>query len=445
MLKSQFCVLALVVTPACVNDEPSYKVAASAVTGDHGEQGEHGDYSGPGELPAPNKHGIAASVSTLGPIDGTSPFFQALGTNGRSCVQCHDPRSGWTISAELAKEVFNETDGLDPLFSIHDVGTRPDAPIATRSQRKAAFAPMTKAGLVRFPANVGATWDFEVLAVDDPYGYGTPAAFTRFRRPNITASESQVASLTWTAGPADVPTLERILFGIAVSFHSQGTTPVSDQVKEQAAAFILSVSHAQAIDEEAGPLDAGGARGGPVYLSQQPFFIGINTGASASRKVFDIYDAWEGSEDEARARIARGQAVFNFKEFIPAPGRTATCSGCHNAPNVGSGSTFRMINVGTDEVTERLTGLIPLVTVRNKTTGEVKVVTDFGRAASTGLWADLGKYKVPQLRGLASRSPYFHDGRAKDLDDVVAHYEAHFHIAFTGTEKEDLAAFLAAL
>src|ERR1700757_1838385 len=33
---------------------------------------------------------------------GRSPFFQNLGTNGRTCFTCHQPQNGWTISAASA-------------------------------------------------------------------------------------------------------------------------------------------------------------------------------------------------------------------------------------------------------------------------------------------------------------------------------------------------------
>ena len=68
----------------------------------------------PGELEARNEHGVASSYSPAGPIDQSNPFFQPLGSNDRSCVTCHDPRSGWNISRDLARRLFRRTDGLLP-------------------------------------------------------------------------------------------------------------------------------------------------------------------------------------------------------------------------------------------------------------------------------------------------------------------------------------------
>src|SRR5690349_9250348 len=50
------------------------------------------------------------------PIDLTSPFFQSLGTNGRTCASCHQPAQGWSISADEVKLRFALTLGLDPIF-----------------------------------------------------------------------------------------------------------------------------------------------------------------------------------------------------------------------------------------------------------------------------------------------------------------------------------------
>jgi cytochrome c peroxidase len=46
---------------------------------------------------------------------------------------------------------------------------------------------------------------------------------------------------------------------------------------------------------------------------------------------------------------------------------------------------------------------------------------------------------------LAAHAPYFSDGSAKTLDDVVGFYDKRFGIHFTAQEKADLVAFLNAL
>jgi cytochrome c peroxidase len=78
-------------------------------------------------------------------------------------------------------------------------------------------------------------------------------------------------------------------------------------------------------------------------------------------------------------------------------------------------------------------------------TGEIKVVTDPGRALITGRWKDIGRFKGPILRGLAGRAPYFHNGSAASLRDVVNFYDLRFGLGLTEDQKNDLVAFLRAL
>ena len=63
----------------------------------------------------------------------------------------------------------------------------------------------------------------------------------------------------------------------------------------------------------------------------------------------------------------------------------------------------------------------------------------------TGKWADIGRFKGPTLRALATRAPYFHNGFAPDLVAVVEFYNTRFDIGLTADEKDDLVAFLLAL
>jgi cytochrome c peroxidase len=77
--------------------------------------------------------------------------------------------------------------------------------------------------------------------------------------------------------------------------------------------------------------------------------------------------------------------------------------------------------------------------------GATYTVTDPGRALISGKCADVGKVKGPILRGLAARAPYFHNGSATTLEDVVTFYDQRFGINFTEQEKSDLVAFLKSL
>lgn len=56
-----------------------------------------------------------------------------------------------------------------------------------------------------------------------------------------------------------------------------------------------------------------------------------------------------------------------------------------------------------------------------------------------------GKYRTTPLRALWQHPPYFHDGSAQDLLAVVNHYDEHFGLNLTDTQKADLVEFLKSL
>lgn len=58
---------------------------------------------------------------------------------------------------------------------------------------------------------------------------------------------------------------------------------------------------------------------------------------------------------------------------------------------------------------------------------------------------DIGRFKVPSLRGLAFHPPYFHDGSQPSIMDVVSYFDGRFSIGLSNSEKNDLVAFLNAL
>jgi cytochrome c peroxidase len=123
-----------------------------------------------------------------------------------------------------------------------------------------------------------------------------------------------------------------------------------------------------------------------------------------------------------------------------------TCGTCHDSPNIGNHSLPLAINIGAGDLTSPLdVSYLPIITLQNKATREIKSTTDPGRALITGFWNDVGKVKGPILRGLASRAPYFHNGSAASLADVLEFYERRFNIGLTPQEKKDLIAFLSAL
>lgn len=98
------------------------------------------------------------------------------------------------------------------------------------------------------------------------------------------------------------------------------------------------------------------------------------------------------------------------------------------------------MNIGTDSPKADLPSYTVLCT-----DGTQVVTTDPGRALVTGKGADIGKVKIPGLRGLAARAPYFHNGTAITLTDVLNFYDQRFNMLLNEDEKADLSAFLNSL
>src|SRR5262249_11885687 len=126
---------------------------------------------------------------------------------------------------------------------------------------------------------------------------------------------------------------------------------------------------------------------------------------------------------------------------------TSTCGICHDTPNVGNHSVSAPLDIGiADPPCGRNVldvGYLPVVTICQRPALTTCVnTTDPGRAMISGNFADVGKFKGPILRGLAARAPYFHNGSAQSLMDVVDFYDSRFKVDFSQQEKLDLVAFL---
>jgi cytochrome c peroxidase len=64
--------------------------------------------------------------------------------------------------------------------------------------------------------------------------------------------------------------------------------------------------------------------------------------------------------------------------------------------------------------------------------------TDPGKALITGKCSDFNRGKGPILRGLAARAPYFHNGAAQNLKEIVNFYNLRFQMNLTDQEKSQL-------
>jgi hypothetical protein len=417
-----------------------------------------------------NGNGAHQTISTTNNVDPNNPFFQSLGTNGRTCVDCHQPAQAWGISPAEVTARFGTT-GTAPIFRLNDGSNAPNLPVATVAQRRAAYSLLMNRGVIRVGIGIPANSEFDLTLTEDPYHFASATELSLFRRPLPSTNLKFLATVMWdgreTVPGASIATDLNNQANDATLGHAQAATPLTAAQRQAIVDFESALFTAQITDSNAGSLTAAGATGGPVALSQQPFHIGINdvlgndpSGAAFSTHVFSIYDAWAtqtgSTQAAARASIARGQNIFNTRTFtisgvrgvndaLGIPSLTGTCTTCHDAPNAGDHSVGLPLDLGLTDPDKFNTDTTPRYTLRNKTTGATIRTSDPGRALINGKWASIATFKGPILRGLAPRAPYFHNGFAATLNDVVHFYDTRFHLGLTSQETVDLAAFLAAL
>jgi cytochrome c peroxidase len=417
----------------------------------------------------PNGSGSSRSFSPNGALDTRNPFFQSLGSNGRSCITCHQPDEGWTVTPAGIQKRFDATGGLDPIFRLNDGSVSPVADVSTVSARRQAFGMLLSKGLVRVGIGIPANADFELIGVDDPYHYASSQELSLFRRPLPSTNLRFLTTVMWDGRESAAgASLQQDLIHQALDAttgHAQLAGTLTPDQLDDIVAFEEGLTTAQATDSNAGQLNAQGGQGGPICLQNQPFSVGINDPlgadpASFNQAAMTMFDGWANlqahdSQTAERAAVARGQHIFNTKtinitgvaglnDALNVSVIQGTCTVCHNTPNVGNHSVGLPLNIGLSDASRR-TPDMPLYTLRNKATGDVTQTMDPGRALITGKWRDIGKTKGPILRGLATRAPYFHNGSAATLSDVIEFYDTRFTIGFSAQEKADLIAFLRSL
>jgi len=448
------------------------------------------------DLPSSDPTGRIATVSTAGQIDRGNAFFRSLGTNGRSCATCHLQENAWGLSAQAAQAVFAASAGTDPLFATVDGANCPSVSAADGAQ---GHSLLLGNGLIRVGVSMPANAEFSITAVHDPYGcalQGSPQTVSMYRRPLPSTNLSFLSAVMFdgreTVSPLNtvgtfLTNLRTDLAHQAVDAtlgHAQASTPPTAAQVNAIVDFELALYTAQRVDNAAGVLNAQGASGGPDALTSAPYYPGINdplggnpTGALFDPKAFRIFAAWldltsANPSTAARKAVARGEAVFNthplsitgvagLNDDLGVPAIPGTCSTCHDTPDIGNHSLPVPLDIGTShapayESNPQIAGALAQLSVPDlpvfKVTctagplsGTVRYTSDPGRAMITGRCADVGRIKGPILRGLAARAPFFHNGAAASLTQVVEFYNQRFQMGLTTQEKADLVAFLRAL
>jgi len=435
--------------------------------------------------------GLIATVQPSGPTKTSqNVFFANLGTNGRTCFTCHQPQNGWGVSASGVQARFYTSYGNDPIFRLVDGATCPSDDVSNIDAKRRAYSLLLMKGLIRIGLPVPANAEYRIVSVNDPYGcnsnsttgltstgLATPSAgiVSIYRRPLQSTNLGFLSTIMWDGRE---PSLAQQSIDATLGHAQANAAPTAAQ-QQQIVNFESGLFTAQLYDNNAKYLNAAGATGGPSALANllAGFFIGINDPLGGNPKgypftstIFDLYQAWnsiEGPEDivEHRQSVARGEELFNktpinitgvggLNDVLNVKNIPGFCGTCHDTPDVGDHSVKAPLNIGIANggPNNNNPGLdiadLPVFTlqcVSGPLTGHAYVVTDLGRALISGKCADIGKLKGPILRGLAARAPYFHNGSAATLLDVVNFYDQRFGIGFTDAQKRDLAAFLRTL
>jgi len=124
----------------------------------------------------PNASGTGSILNSNGlTLALTNPFFQPLGTNGRTCATCHQPANSMSISAATVQQRYTLSSGQDPLFAPIDGANCPDA--VTSSHVYAISDPANPHSLLlnRALIRIGLPWppkgikpEFTIAGVWDP-------------------------------------------------------------------------------------------------------------------------------------------------------------------------------------------------------------------------------------------------------------------------------------
>ena len=133
----------------------------------------------------PNPNGASQTYSTNGRgIDLKGPFFQSMGTNGRSCGTCHQPGDGMSVSAASVQRRFFVSKGLDPIFRpVDGSNCNHNLDVSTMAGRSAAYSLLRTRGLFRIAISVPANANYQVVSVQNPYGCNESEVISMYRRP----------------------------------------------------------------------------------------------------------------------------------------------------------------------------------------------------------------------------------------------------------------------
>lgn len=444
--------------------------------------------------------GTITTLQLAGPVEMSGhPFFTPLSTNGRACITCHQPADAMGLSARTAQEVWDQVGASDPLFAAVDGSNCPSLPQNERASHslllERGLFRITRPWPPRDPAGSSIAPEFEIELVRDPTGcnrdpkYGlwsSKPTISVFRRPRQVANLKFATSYGFPFDPKDglplaldresgLPTSgnlladdrERTLKGQArdaLQEHIEMQTALAPDQMQRIIDFETQIITAMSQHQRAGALDSDGATGGPDALSQAP------AGKLQSTKgnpIWGEFNAWAAgpndtdagvdSQREFRESVARGATIFAGRQFLvsDSAGITDTgfgnpvrnsCAFCHNMLHAGMDVAPGQVDLGTTNLPNA--NPLPELPLFRLTChrdarphphlGRVIYTHDPGYALTTGKCIDIGKITAQSLRGIAARAPYFVNGSAKTLAEVIEFYDKRYEIKLTDQEKLDL-------
>ena len=384
------------------------------------------------------------------------PFFTPLGSNGRSCVTCHQPTSAMSLSLDLIRQRWVDTDGKDPLFAAIDGSNCADL----RQDKEESHSLLLERGLFRIAlpwppvSDSGELFkpEFRIEVLRDPTGCNkSPGSISVYRRPRVAANLQYVALPGEDTLMADGR--ERTLQSQAASatlIHEQASTVPTRAQLQQIEDFERQLFMAQEWDVLGGLL---AEPGGPPLLGADNLAIG-RAGASPvpGPDLAALFDPWRNApranlavrQRAFRESVLRGVDLFATRDFRLPDGKNGTCVTCHR-PGIKHSMDVGTTNLPTAKESPEL----PLFRITchasarpHPQLGRTFLTQDPGRALITGKCADVGSILMQQFRGLAARAPYFANGSARNLTELVQFFDRHFKIGLTDKEKEDLVNFL---
>src|SRR5690606_6116620 len=119
----------------------------------------------------------------------------------------------------------------------------------TKRKRRAAYSMLLSRGVIRVGIGIPEGAEFELIAVDDPYGYASAEELSLFRRPLPAANLPFIPRVMWDGRvPGDSSVLPAALADQASGAtlgHAQALEPPPQEILDEMVGFEIALSNAQ--------------------------------------------------------------------------------------------------------------------------------------------------------------------------------------------------------